>query len=648
MSTLEVLGIIGVVVVVIAVVTVALLIFVFKREGGQAQRQMRLPGPPRAELPPEALRHLPRKPEGPSPPARYANVVLTDREGNRPVVAEHGDHAVIEVDIGPLRDASDVDEGSRRPFPVEMLPREDLAIDVLLSSAGLPVGILEPGDQGGTTAEQSLLLPCPGGPSQTEDGTGRLRFVIGLPFGSARVRARLSYIYRDAIVQSQRLDLLALPNQDGALDLHLKAFTDFTLSERLDSGLAEIAPRPRVSVLVNSNSDLKHEVTIRSPSRPDGEAPSAAFQLNDRAVGNIVKDLRRELGRRAPTEFARRPADLIGDLQRLAPFGWSLYQQLEAGARRMIADADPDAVVQVAMPKGSGFTIPWNLVYDIYLDSEARPEEIPVCPLVEELGDGTAAIDSDTRRCPHAEQVPHNENLLCPFGFWGYRHSFELLTSTRSPKSELEIGEEPRLVIAQTRQNVDKKRLAAHVENLRATFQALSPGTVVNEAQTKQEVRRELSSDLPFVYFLCHGTKSGSGPTALGVGVNETIAPGDFEGWVEVVFREDRHQMWTSPRPLVFINACESLAIDPDDLVGYLTAFIGTAQAVGVIGTETRVAQSLAMEVGERFFDRLLRPGASVDDALRRVKLDSLRASNLIGLVYTPYCFADLHVVSPS
>lgn len=79
-----------------------------------------------------------------------------------------------------------------------------------------------------------------------------------------------------------------------------------------------------------------------------------------------------------------------------------------------------------------------------------------------------------------------------------------------------------------------------------------------------------------------------------------------------------------------------------------MTAFVGTAQVVGVIGTETKVDQSLAMAVGEQFFGCLLTPGATVDDALWEIKLEGLRAANLIGLVYTPYCFADLHVAVPS
>jgi hypothetical protein len=63
---------------------------------------------------------------------------------------------------------------------------------------------------------------------------------------------------------------------------------------------------------------------------------------------------------------------------------------------------------------------------------------------------------------------------------------------------------------------------------------------------------------------------------------------------------------------------------------------------VGVIGTEVKVSQDLAMEAAETFFGSLVGAGGTVDEALRAVREDFVAAGNLFGLVYTPYCFADL------
>jgi hypothetical protein len=97
----------------------------------------------------------------------------------------------------------------------------------------------------------------------------------------------------------------------------------------------------------------------------------------------------------------------------------------------------------------------------------------------------------------------------------------------------------------------------------------------------------------------------------------------------------------TDPQPLVFINACGSVAITPRDLTDYVTTVIGKGNASGLIGTEVRVEPTQAMELAETFFDAFL-GGATVDDALRAARTSFLASGNLLGLFYTAYCFADL------
>jgi hypothetical protein len=103
--------------------------------------------------------------------------------------------------------------------------------------------------------------------------------------------------------------------------------------------------------------------------------------------------------------------------------------------------------------------------------------------------------------------------------------------------------------------------------------------------------------------------------------------------------------MWTDPRPLVFINACESVAIEPEDAVTYAGTLIGTAHASGVIGTEVRVQQDVAMSVAEIFFKSLLE-GRNVGAAIQQMRLGFLAKGHLVGLVYTPFCLADVRLVT--
>jgi len=50
------------------------------------------------------------------------------------------------------------------------------------------------------------------------------------------------------------------------------------------------------------------------------------------------------------------------------------------------------------------------------------------------------------------------------------------------------------------------------------------------------------------------------------------------------------------------------------------------------------------MKVAEQFFDLLLTRQQSVDEALRTIRLEYLASGNLLGLFYTPYCWAELKV----
>lgn len=579
-------------------------------------------------------------PAEPAKPHRFANVVLTDLDGRKPVRVPVGASVLIEVDIGQLRQDSDVVDPAPVPFPDHLLPDEDLEITVLLSSATLDVGS---GPERGRAAEAALVLPRDGGPSRRAEGEGPLRFEVTLPEELTISRARLSYLYRDTVVQSQRLDLLVAPDKDACIAF-LTATTDFSISSHLDGQIQGIADRPRVAIVPNKNPGGVHEVTVRPPA--GAPAPPVAFQINEDALGRLTEQMREAFSLRAATKIKRSSGELRKDLESLAPIGWQVFSQINVNARRAITAVD-GGIVQVALPSGSGFSLPWQLVYDIFIDSTTKPSQIPICPIVDELANGYSFAPG-THTCPHASTVSHVKNLLCPFGFWGFRFSFELLASTRSPVSEIEPGAPPTATLARTEVGVDRRLLRDHLQRLGVTFAEWSSGSKVQDARTKEEVREGLCADLPFVYFLCHGEHSESGSTVLSVGEKEAIEPADFEGWVETVYRDQDHALWSSPRPLVFINACESLAIAPDDLVGYLGAFIGTAQAAGVIGTETRVNQQIAMDVGERFFRSLLISGATVEEALSEIKLNLLASANLAGLNYTPYCFADLRVGKPA
>jgi hypothetical protein len=135
------------------------------------------------------------------------------------------------------------------------------------------------------------------------------------------------------------------------------------------------------------------------------------------------------------------------------------------------------------------------------------------------------------------------------------------------------------------------------------------------------------------VYFYCHGGRTTREPY-LGVGQKERIFPTELRGW---------KVRWTTCRPLVFINGCHTADLTPTDLVSFNASF-SRCRAAGVIGTEISVPETLARYVARSFFEQLV-ARKKVGEIIRQARLALLERYNPLGLVYTPYCSADLQVV---
>jgi hypothetical protein len=109
----------------------------------------------------------------------------------------------------------------------------------------------------------------------------------------------------------------------------------------------------------------------------------------------------------------------------------------------------------------------------------------------------------------------------------------------------------------------------------------------------------------------------------------------------DVLFSERIH--WTSPRPLVVINGCHTVAVEPEKVVEFVTALVGSAQASGVIGTEVTVFEPLATVFGLECLQRFF-AGASIGDSVRDARLALLKQGNPLGLVYVPFARAGLRL----
>jgi hypothetical protein len=338
-----------------------------------------------------------------------------------------------------------------------------------------------------------------------------------------------------------------------------------------------------------------------------------------------------------------KPLDrLVEDLGRVAELGWNLWTLLLQDQDEWWAPLREPATIQVSRAAGTAFVFPWALVYDIpLLSHEAwRP-----CSLLDTEAGLRRALDGFPRRCPR--EADHGPNVLCPFGFWGYRHVFEQPPSAPSgsglARSVGMTNEPPRLVAGLSR------RLSADLTDRHlAALRSGLPGFVLHDHDSKDAVRDALREPVELVYFYCHGgmepmARSGLPVPYLEVGEHDRLQPGDLLGWRVGSWPADH---WREQSPLVFINGCRTAELTPELLVNFVDGF-SAARAAGVIGTEIPLSQAVAGEAAERFFRHFRVSRSGVGAALLRMRLELLAKGNLLGLAYTPYCSADLRLARP-
>jgi hypothetical protein len=586
-------------------------------------------------------------------PKRYANAILIgevakdvlDREV--PLVADQ--LVRLRLDIGPMSNKSGVI--NPEAIPRHLLPRTDLWLEVMVSSTDFAVGETCADLSGPGIAQGRFFLPRDGSPAHTPDGKKCLYFWLRAPEETGSARARIGYYYKTHLVQSQLLHA-DVGTDEGGWQVEI----DYTLSESL-VGLEGLPERRQVSIVTNDNGDGSHQIIVRAA---DGAgvllAEPCTYELDKHKVGGLVRELRSSLASRSPTRLERSRRELIDDLFRLAPLGHLLFHTVVVPHAQEVwlpLKMYPDAVVQVTRPTSAGYVFPWGLMYDIPLKLDGRgqlePKAVHVCSVVDNWNKVSTMVPQGLHQCPAVDGGLHEANTLCPFGFWGYRYAIEQLSSTRSPVCEIRVPATDRFEIAavQAQYDIDLNALAGHIADLKSTVRRHFPAAEVVEVKEGAQIEMLLGQDLPTVYFYCHGERPrvGSPETCLGVGRHEQITAIDLQNWVLHWLERTQRPVWNRVHPLIFINACHSLGISPDTLVSYLDAFVGAAHAAGVIGTEVRVNQQLAMDVATRFFEQFFR-GETVGDALHAIRLDLLAHGNLFGLVYTPYCWTDLRIVA--
>ncbi|MCC6614956.1 MAG: CHAT domain-containing protein [Anaerolineae bacterium] len=525
---------------------------------------------------------------------------------------------------------------------------------------------------------------------------------------AARAYGRLNLYYENNLLQSALVDAAVALQPQGLLpdDEVLTIGVDFVLTAIYED-LAALGSRAvhfdvqnddglhpvRVNLMMNSNGDGGHRIVVKGTAAEASPCALAGHTPYDPLAGSTILDVARDT--LFDCYFARDAAGQISaaqrdgapafdsnngktrdyfrrDLAMLAIQGSRLFTlafadvKMEGAGctpvqwkRNLLAALKDSSIIQVTRVASASYVFPWALVYEHPLiDSERK--DWRVCPVVDEewAEDGRrhAPAGHSGTRCKYHDEPWHAKNIICPYGFWGLKHIIEEPQSIDGSSTVADVGRtvhyddklDVAVSITQDAAMVDK--ISKHL-----TSMASIPDIRYVSAQpaTGWKALRPNLKAPEIVYFLCHGECDGSDPinsAYLSIGPRDSdpdhriYAVGTLGGWLMDTVDGPDPDAWAARRPLVFINGCHTNGLHPGYIVSFASQFASLG-ACGVLGTEVRVPLSVATEVAELFFQKIAPPQrASVGEALRQIRWELANKGNLLGLAYSLYGLADLHV----
>lgn len=475
----------------------------------------------------------------------------------------------------------------------------------------------------------------------------RLFLPIRTPADPGTYRLRCHVYYRQTLLQS-RLVEIQVEHRAPARPHAISALIDYT------SGiiphpreLAEVRPLT-LSVFVNGNGDGTHSLRFMGEEQLKAEAV-----LDHHHLVNMIEETRGALRRAAwgDTEpgdpgFSYRyqhgaPRDHAEDLIDLACKGYRLWAAIggefaTSAARagngspmaRLAARLRRPGVIEIASKDHAGLVVPAALIYDHPLDW-GGPQGLGVCDAF--LGALAAGSDLAESSCLLGDCPAYgDDSVVCPSGFWGFRHEIGLPQST-SPASDEELSDSaggghriqysdrPRCVVG-----ISQEFAGEHTERVGSAYR----GPVL--ASREALLTRLRESEVPqLLYFFCHGEVNNGNPMLrVGGPASEPIS------WEHVA---DGRMYWPESRPLVFLNGCRTAAVEPLHAMTFVKAFVHRARASGMIGTEIITFESLAADFADSMLDHFMERGTSIAHAMRAARLALLSQLNPLGLIYVAY-----------
>jgi hypothetical protein len=513
---------------------------------------------------------------------------------------------------------------------------------------------------------------------------------VVIPQGAGQRRLRVCLYYQNTMLQSLWMEATVVQPGEHATAASFSATVDYVASA--DLALLDELPRPAVNLFTNETPQGEHWLGVFGKGdlsgfrlRSGDMYTLADFPASSKALRAKLREVEGEgaysyaagaeldsQGHLCLDQYARPEREKsLCDLARL---GRDLFFEMFIGGSANVEELaalgsqlQMPALVSVARCRMDGTTFPWAALYCLDIDTGAS---LSLCPVFEaqlaanrwneglnSLREKADLLD-DPQRCYAQSNCPLKgagaSRTVCPFGFWGFLHQIEqpLQQVTPVPSGTLP----PELAATGFSQNslLPRRtpiRLAlgvyqgaeletdAHVQEV----EGLQKGRKLELAP--QRARRASRDDLiammekggqEVYYFYCHGQFDGS-IFKLKVGTESE------EGYIGAANLS--RVRWAQDAPLVVLNGCETVALLPERIHAFLIT-LRKLGASGVVGTEIEVYPGLARPFGLQVLRQLL-DGASLGEAFLAARLHLLRQYNPLGLAYSFYAPATLHLHDP-
>lgn len=537
-------------------------------------------------------------------------------------------------------------------LPVERLPRSARLTVALFSSKG-QIGIERQADTGEIQIEEdgsARVLRQPGEVGEPRGGPKlllrRLLFPVNAPYGEGTYSLRCNIYHEQVLVQSRRITA-RVGGMEEANREALASRVEYCLSSRLDGGHLSRMAAHSLSLMLNASGEGTHDIHVMGAQGIKGTASfqqgaigiqiaAARGALRVASWGHdqeaVLGDVYRYDG---PPNIER----LREDLARFAVWGYRFYDVLmknlennQVDTARMSARMRDPSLVQIVMKESPPQVLPAAMIYDYPIDDTLELEEVTLCPaFVSDLQQERPLEEAACfqGRCPTASKL----TVVCPGGFWGYRHELGMPMSTAASGEDSPIdipsGAGPEVIGGMS----TDPTLVERDEHLRVLGR-ICPVPGPQLGTTRDQTIEVLVGMQPrLVYFYCHGGLEKKIPfIQVGPTSEHGITPSNLRAF---------NIKWPRTHPLVFINGCHTTALDPESAFDLLSAFVQTAHASGVIGTEISVFERLARAFSEEFMRHFFRD-EPVGRAVRKTRLVLLKAMNPLGLVYVPFVRSDL------